>query len=151
MSEKTNDILQAAAARKKSAGLEYAGALLPRETAEWLNAEPSAVLVDVRTAPELAYVGRVPGAATVEWQSWPDMNLNPHFLDELEKAADKNAPVFFLCRSGARSHYAAEAAAKAGWKLAFNVLEGFEGEINGEGKRGQTNGWRFCGLPWAQS
>ena len=34
----------------------------------------------------------------------------------------------FLCRSGARSNAAAEAATRAGWKEAYNILEGFEGD-----------------------
>ena len=45
---------------------------------------------------------------------------------------------------------AAEAAAKAGFTQVFNVLEGFEGELDGAQRRGASNGWRFHGLPWIQ-
>ena len=64
--------------------------------------------------------------------------------------SDKQSPAF-LCRSGVRSHYAAAAAAAAGWQLAFNILEGFEGDINSDNRRGFRSGWRYRGLPWEQS
>ena len=41
----------------------------------------------------------------------------------------------FLCRSGARSNAAAEAATRAGWKEAYNVLEGFEGDKDADQHR----------------
>jgi rhodanese-related sulfurtransferase len=55
--------------------------------------------------------------------------------------------VLLLCRSGKRSALAAEAAAKAGFTQVFNVLEGFEGEIDGQQHRGGADGWRFHGCP----
>jgi rhodanese-related sulfurtransferase len=75
---------------------------------------------------------------------------NPRFVRELEKIASKDSVILLLCRSGKRSALAAEAAAKAGFTRAFNVLEGFEGEIDANGQRGQTDGWRFHHLPWTQ-
>ncbi len=57
----------------------------------------------------------------------------------------------FLCRSGVRSHAAADAATRAGWKEAYNILEGFEGDKDGEQHRGVVGGWRKAGLPWTQS
>ena len=59
-------------------------------------------------------------------------------------------PVVFLCRSGARSIAAAEAATAAGFGPAYNVLDGFEGATNTDGHRGDA-GWRAEGLPWKQS
>ena len=44
----------------------------------------------------------------------------------------------------------AEAAAKAGFTHVFNVLEGFEGEIDADQHRGGSDGWRYRGLPWVQ-
>ena len=151
MNDEAASIMAQAQTRKNENDLPYAGALTPKESAALLAADTNARLVDVRTAPELSYVGRVPGAAAVEWQSWPDMSINANFLEELEKVADKESPVLFLCRSGVRSHHAAAAAAQAGWRAAINVLEGFEGGINEDGKRGFNGGWRFHGLPWRQS
>jgi rhodanese-related sulfurtransferase len=57
----------------------------------------------------------------------------------------------FLCRSGVRSHAAAIAATQAGWKEAYNILEGFEGDKNAEGQRNSVGGWKFARLPWIQS
>lgn len=143
------EIKKAARERGKNMGLTYSGALLPAEAHELMKAGAS--LVDVRTKPELLYVGRVPGALAVEWQTYPGNRPNPEFLAELAAAIPKDQPVMFMCRSGARSHSAAEAATRAGWKEAYNVLEGFEGDRDAGGHRNTTGGWRVAGLPWSQS
>jgi len=66
-------------------------------------------------------------------------------------AVERDETVLFLCRSGVRSHHAAEAAARAGFKRAYNVLEGFEGDLDCTRRRGTLGGWRAAGLPWEQS
>ena len=144
-----DDIKKQAAERAKKMGLPYAGALLPAEAHQLMQA--GAKLVDVRTQPEVLYVGKVPGAATVEWQTYPGSKPNPEFLAELAALVPKDQPVMFLCRSGARSHAAAEAAMRAGWKETYNVLEGFEGDKDAAGHRNTVGGWRKAGLPWVQS
>ncbi|HZM35075.1 MAG TPA: rhodanese-like domain-containing protein [Burkholderiales bacterium] len=144
-----DEIRKAAAERARKLGLTYAGALLPGEAAELMKA--GAALVDVRTKPELVYVGRIPGAAAIEWQTWPGNRPNPEFLGELAAVVPRDQPVMFLCRSGARSHSAAEAATRAGWQEAYNVLEGFEGDKDAEQHRGNVGGWKKAGLPWIQS
>ena len=143
-----SDIRKTAAERGRKMGLAYAGALLPAE-AHQLMAE-GARLVDVRTKPELQYVGSIPGAAAVEWQTYPGSKPNPDFLGQLETVARKDQPVMFICRSGVRSHSAADAAMRAGWKETYNVLEGFEGDKDSDGHRGTVGGWRKAGLPWIQ-
>src|SRR4051794_831500 len=142
-------IKQAAAERAKKMGLSYAGALTPSEAHELMKA--GAKLVDVRTKPELQYVGQIPGSLKVEWQTYPGSKPNPEFIGELAAAASKDEPVLFICRSGARSHGAAEAAMRAGWKETYNVLEGFEGDKDPSGHRNSVGGWRKAGLPWTQS
>src|SRR5262245_10275673 len=107
-------IKQAAAERGKKMGLPYAGALTPAEAHALMQA--GAKLVDVRTKPELLYVGKIPGALAVEWQTYPGGRPNPEFLGELAAAVGKDVPVMFICRSGARSHSTAEAASRAGWR-----------------------------------
>jgi len=144
-----DEIKKRAAERAKQMGLPYAGALLPTEAHQLMQA--GAKLVDVRTKPEVLYVGRVPGAVTVEWQTYPGNRPNPEFIGELAAAASKDTPLMFLCRSGARSHAAAEAAMRAGWKETYNVLEGFEGDKDAQDHRGTVGGWRKGGLPWVQS
>ena len=144
-----DEIRRRAAERAAKMGLGYAGALLPAEAAELMK--QGAILVDVRTRPELAYVGRIPRAAAVEWPTWPGGQPNPEFIGELAAIAPKDKPVMFLCRSGARSHAAADAAARAGWQEAYNVLEGFEGDKDEAQHRGNLGGWKKAGLPWIQS
>jgi rhodanese-related sulfurtransferase len=143
------DIKKAAQERAKKLGLTYAGALLPAEAHQLMQA--GAVLVDVRTKPELQYVGSVPGSVAVEWQTYPGNRENPEFLGELAAAVPKDTPVMFLCRSGVRSHYAADAVTRAGWREAYNVLEGFEGDKDTQHHRNSVGGWRKAGLPWVQS
>ena len=143
------EIRKAARERAGHMGLTYSGALLPAEAHQLMQA--GAALVDVRTKPELQYVGRVPGAVAVEWQTYPGNRPNPEFLAELAAVVPKDQPVMFMCRSGARSHSAAEAAIRAGWKEAYNVLEGFEGDKDAEQHRNTVGGWRKAGLPWIQS
>lgn len=143
-----DDIKRRAAERGKQLGLPYAGALLPAEAFALMQA--GAKLVDVRTKPELLYVGRVPGSVLVEWQTYPGNARNPGFLDELGDAVEPADTLMFLCRSGARSHAAAATAAQAGFRDSYNVLEGFEGDKDAEQHRGTVNGWRKAGLPWVQ-
>lgn len=122
------------------------------------------ILIDVRTRAEWSFVG-VPdlsaaGAepALIEWQSFPTMAVNPDFAEAaLGAIASTGAETaYFLCRSGARSLRAAlvtaQAASAAARRLTcFNIVEGFEGDLNPDGKRGALNGWKARGLPWRQS
>ena len=141
-----DEIRKTAAERAKKMGLSYAGALLPAEAHALMQA--GAKLVDVRTKPELLYVGKIPGSVALEWQTYPGNRPNPEFLGELAAAVGKDQPVMFLCRSGARSHAAAEAATQAGWRECYNVLEGFEGDKDERQHRNTVGGWRKAGLPW---
>jgi len=145
-------ILARAKARATEKKLLYAGALLPAEANAILQANSDAQLVDVRTKAELNWVGRVPGALTIEWNSWPGGEKNPRFIEELKAGVPSTqGPLMFLCRSGARSHNAAETATQAGYSNCFNVLEGFEGDKDENGHRNILGGWRAAGLPWVQS
>ena len=141
-------IKQAAAARASQLKLTYAGAVTPAEAHALMQA--GAKLVDVRTKPELRYVGRVPGALAVEWQTYPGNVQNPDFLAQLAEAVEPGDTLLFLCRSGDRSHAAAAAATQAGWRESYNVLEGFEGDKDAAQHRGTLGGWRRAGLPWVQ-
>ncbi|MXN78902.1 rhodanese-like domain-containing protein [Burkholderia sp. 4701] len=131
------------------AGTPYAGGVAP-DIAWALFSAGDAVLVDVRTAEERKFVGHVPDTLHVPWATGTSLTRNPRFVRELEAKTGKDALILLLCRSGNRSAQAAEAAAKAGFTQVFNVLEGFEGELDEQQRRGSRNGWRFHGLPWAQ-
>lgn len=144
-----DSVLDEARARAVAESLPYAGGVTPAQA--WaLFAAGDAVLVDVRTAEERKFVGHVPGAIHVAWATGTSMTRNPRFVKELEAKAGKGAVVLLLCRSGKRSALAAEAAAKAGFTNVFNVLEGFEGELNADQQRRNSGGWVVSGLPWQQ-
>lgn len=146
-----NDLLALAHERGQQLGLPYQGALTPREAYELLQSAPGARLVDVRSRAEWDFVGRIPQAVEVEWRSYPGMVQNEHFLVQLQKQADPEALLLFLCRSGQRSHQAALAASEAGFANCYNILEGFEGDRDAEQHRNRIGGWRHAGLPWYQS
>jgi rhodanese-related sulfurtransferase len=144
-----SEVLASARSAARAAGLPYAGGVAP--AAAWQLAQSGqATLVDVRTAEERKFVGHVPGSQHVAWATGTSLTRNPRFARELEAKVRKDEVVLLLCRSGKRSAAAAEVAAKAGFTQVFNVLEGFEGEIDAAGHRGGADGWRFRGLPWVQ-
>ncbi len=139
--------------------MSYAGDITPLQAWKLLSDNPNAVLVDVRTDAEWRFVG-VPDlsslgreAVFIEWNT-SDGAHNERFAQELtdrvgSAAQGAERPVIFLCRSGQRSIGAAEAATEVGIAPAYNVLDGFEGQLDAHGHRGET-GWRAVGLPWKQ-
>ncbi|GAA3996203.1 rhodanese-like domain-containing protein [Comamonas faecalis] len=126
----------------------YAGDVPPELAWQWVQAG-QAVLVDVRTDAERAWVGSVPGALPIAWKQWPAMEVNPDFDAQLQAAVPAGTKVVLLCRSGVRSIAAARRAAALGLQ-AYNILEGFEGSLDGSRQRGKLGGWRWRGLPWEQ-
>ena len=137
--------------------MSYAGDITPEEAWKLLSDNPEAVLVDVRTDAEWRFVG-VPDLSTlgrevvyIEWNS-TDGKRNDNFVDDLVDAGvtPGDLPVVFLCRSGNRSIGAAEAATEAGIAPSYNVLDGFEGNLDKHKHRGGS-GWKAVGLPWIQS
>jgi rhodanese-related sulfurtransferase len=142
-------ILDQSRALAQEAGLPYAGSVPPVDAWALFRAG-HALLIDVRSAEERKFVGQVPGAAHVAWATGTSLTRNPRFVRELEAKAGKDDVLLLLCRSGKRSALAAEVATKAGFAHVFNVLEGFEGELNQSQQRGTADGWRFHGLPWVQ-
>ncbi|MDB5739351.1 MAG: Rhodanese domain protein [Alphaproteobacteria bacterium] len=138
--------------------LDYAGDISATEAWKQLESDPKAQLVDVRTMAEWNFVGLPDLGAVgrkvhcVEWQSFPTGAQNPGFVGEASAAlgADKSVPVLLICRSGARSRAAAIALTRAGFEKALNVAGGFEGDGDGDGHRGNVNGWKAANLPWRQ-
>ncbi|MBX9593569.1 MAG: rhodanese-like domain-containing protein [Roseomonas sp.] len=129
----------------------------PRATFQALAEDPEAVLVDVRTDAEWNFVG-VPDVSElgkqvvlIPWQVYPTMQMNGAFAEHLRRAgASPASKLYFICRSGARSLAAGQAAQAAGFPHAFNVADGFEGPVDAEGHRGSVAGWKADGLPWRQ-
>lgn len=143
-----DEVFDLARVRRAELGLDYAGAVTPQEAWQ-LFQQRAAVLVDVRTAAEFKFVGFVPGSENIEWHG-KDAGPLATFIESLRDTVDLDRPVLLLCRSAVRSHAAASAAAAAGFTRVYNVLEGFEGQIDAKRQRGHVNGWRRAGLPWMQ-
>ncbi len=132
----------------------YKGDVTPAEAFERLSSDSRAVLIDVRTQPEWAFVG-VPVVEHLirqSWQVFPAMQVDEEFADKVRAAGvSEDNEVFLICRSGARSAAAAAALTRAGFEHCYNVAQGFEGDRDAEGHRGTMGGWKAAGLPWAQS
>ena len=124
--------------------------LTPREAFEFLKQTSDAVFVDCRSEMEYLFVGHPKGAILVSWNDGPNWDINPEFVSHVKKATSVNRPVILICRSGNRSLDAGHALEEAGFTKIYNVLHGFEGELDADHHRGASTGWRFEGLPWEQ-
>ena len=148
----SNEILEVARQRGQVQQLPYAGAVTPTEAYGLLLENPDVKLIDVRTSAERDWVGCVTLAPTqhaaVQWSLYPGGAPNPDFLAQLGQVAGKDAVLLFLCRSGVRSRHAAKLATENGFMQCFDILEGFEGNKDGEGHRKTVGGWCKAGLPW---
>jgi rhodanese-related sulfurtransferase len=132
----------------------YKGDITPSEAFGRLEADPKAVVLDVRTVPEWVYVGvpAVDRLVRVSWQIFPTMEVNPRFVEMVKEAGVRpDSQVLCLCRSGSRSAFAAQALAAAGFENCYNIAEGFEGNRDDRGRRGTVGGWKSAGLPWVQN
>lgn len=141
--EAPEQVFGRAAQRAQRMGLPYAGAVTPAE-AHRLAQSGAAQIVDVRTLAEWRDVGHIEGPPLIVWPRDGGADEVHEFLGHLREAVDPSRPTLFLCRSGVRSHFAAIVAASAGFKKAYNILEGFEGPP------GSGQGWRAAGLPWTK-
>lgn len=131
--------------------------VVPQQAYAALAHDADAQLVDVRTDAEWVYVG-LPDLSPlgkrvllVQWQAFPSGAANQDFVAQLGTAGlTRQHTIYFICRSGARSLAAAEAAEQAGYRQVFNVSDGFEGPPDAEGHRGNVAGWKADALPWRQ-
>ena len=134
-------------------------ALTPTEAFAMMQANPSAMLVDVRSDMEFLMIGHPQGAVHVAWIDEPDWEINPDFAKEVRRLLlgrvgeehGSEAPIMLICRSGNRSDDAANTLQAAGLKNLYVIKAGFEGPLNDEHRRGTISGWRFDGLPWEQT
>ena len=88
------------------------------EQMKQLIAEQPGVLLDVRTAGEVAD-GFIKGAQNIDI-------TQSGFLEKV-KSLDKNEPVYVYCKRGGRSANASEKLAKAGFTKIYNMMGGFDG------------------------
>ncbi|CAG4883666.1 Rhodanese-related sulfurtransferase [Georgfuchsia toluolica] len=124
--------------------------LTPKETAQFLHANPKALFIDCRSEMEFRFVGHPTGAHHISWNDGPGWEINPHFVDEVIRLAGNtlDQPVVLICRTGDRSVDAGKALEACGFSRVFTVLHGFEGDLGNNQQRGNVNGWRCDGLPW---
>jgi rhodanese-related sulfurtransferase len=137
--------------------------LTPAEAAAALEADPGIVFIDVRDPVEVAFVGHpAPADANVPVKV-ATLTLDPKkgaykmapntgFLAGVEaimarEGKGKGDPVFVMCRSGGRSAEAAKALIEAGYTNVWNLVEGFEGDMDKASGTRALNGWRNAGLP----
>ncbi len=125
---------------------DYAGEITSSEAWTMLSEEPRAVLIDVRTEGEWAYVG-IPNLSSlgkaplfIEWLRFPRMQQNPEFVSQLDACGlERDAPLLLICRSGTRSRFAAIALTAVGYGPCYNVSDGFEGDLD-DGPYGRHDG-----------
>ncbi|MDP3885357.1 rhodanese-like domain-containing protein [Hydrogenophaga sp.] len=155
------------AAKRSASGLH----LTAVEAAEMKQGAPGKVLfIDIRTRAEAMYVGMatsvdylVPFLEFPEVWEWSDASnefvqlSNTHFVQDVESrlarvGLSKDDAVVLICRSGIRSNHAAGLLAQYGFKRAYTVIDGFEGDTAKDGERkGQrvVNGWKNANQPWS--
>jgi rhodanese-related sulfurtransferase len=80
-----------------------------------LETKPGAILMDLRTPPEIAQ-GKIEGAIDLDFKT-------ADFQDGLANM-DKNTPVFIYCRSGGRSGKALKMMKNAGFKEVYDLKGG---------------------------
>ena len=117
-----------------------------KDIMSYLMAKPNSVLLDVRTNEEWETIGKPEGEKIglktyfLSIQFGNEMIFNENFIQEFKNLAinqDKN--ILIICRSGARSQFAAELLTKENYTC-VNISDGFEGN--------QENiGWKRSSLP----
>lgn len=144
-------------AERPSHEASYGGDISPSECWASLQNDERALLIDVRTQPEWAFVG-LPNLTsinkktiTISWKMYPTMETNPDFVKMVQSVApDPSTPIYCLCKTGGRSLDAAIALTQAGYAHCYNVAGGFDGDRDEQGRRGMINGWKASNLPWEQ-
>lgn len=132
----------------------------------WKGDPEKIKVIDVRTVAEYVFIGHPEMAynvpvmfATRNWDPAADryaLQPNEQALEQLQKIVKPDDIVLVTCRSGQRSAVAANLLTEAGYKNAYSIVDGFEGDkvkdtdsaYTGQRKK---NGWRNAGLPWTYS
>ena len=130
---------------------------------KWHTDPDKLKILDVRTQAEYIFVGHAPMATNIPFQFFktdtgfkkikPIMSLNENFVAEVKKKYKKTDTILIICRSGGRSAAAVNMLAKEGFKTAYSITDGFEGDklkVPGSYKNGKrvVNGWQNSGAPW---
>ena len=100
---------------------------------------------------------KIPVAVQIyEWdpekQKFP-MKPLPDFVSRVEEVAKPDDTLMLMCRAGGRSAIAVNMLAQAGFKHAYTIVDGMEGDVVDDpasiflGQR-RKNGWKNSGCPW---
>jgi rhodanese-related sulfurtransferase len=117
------------------------------------------IFIDVRSPEEIEYVGysylmdtNIPLSFN-DISKWDEKKKryagvdNKNFVSEVEaaikaKGLNKDANIVFMCRSGDRSAVAVNKMVEAGYKNAYTVEEGFEGQFSKPEYHRTLDGWK---------
>ena len=120
--------------------------LASNEIREYLKTQPNCVLLDVRTNDEWEQVGKPDGEIIglktyfLSLQFGVERTFNKNFVQEFKNLKiTQDKEILTICRSGARSQFAAELLTKENYTCS-NISDGFEGN-------NENIGWKICGLP----
>jgi rhodanese-related sulfurtransferase len=80
--------------------------------------EEKVQILDVRTAKEVSD-GKIEGAWHIDY-------FSPEFLQTAEKSLDKKTTVLIYCASGGRSQSAMKDLRKAGFKVVYDLIGGYD-------------------------
>jgi len=135
--------------------------LTAKEAYQMWQAEPEKVMIlDVRTPEEYLFVGHPPmawkiplAAQSYKWNAdkgqFP-MKPLPDFVARVKQVAQPGDTILVTCRSGGRSAMAANALAQAGFTKVHNIIDGMEGDGNGDSESTPQGGWKNSGCPWTK-
>ena len=120
--------------------------LASNEIREYLKTQPNCVLLDVRTNNEWEQVGKPDGEIIglktyfLSLQFGVERTFNKNFVQEFKNLKiTQDKEILTICRSGARSQFAAELLTKENYTCS-NISDGFEGN-------NENIGWKSFGLP----
>ena len=120
--------------------------LAAKDIKSYLMVEPDSILLDVRTNEEWETIGKPEGEKIglktyfLSIQFGKERIFNENFVQEFKNLAiNKDRNILTICRSGARSQFAAELLKKENYTC-INISDGFEGNH-------ENVGWKKCGLP----
>ena len=83
------------------------------------------------------------------------MKLLPDFVARVQTVAKADDTIMVTCRSGGRSAIACNLLAQAGFKNVHNIIDGMEGDANGDSAsvakaQPLKDGWKNSGCPWTK-
>ena len=137
-----------------------------KDAYEKWQAEPEKVkILNVRTPEEYLFVGhpdmawKIPVIAqSYEWDATKGqfpMKMLPDFVARVQTVAKPDDTIMVTCRSGGRSAIACNLLAQAGFKNVYNIIDGMEGDANGDSDsvakaQPVKDGWKNSGCPWTK-